>query len=450
MRKIFGVSGWWYAGLSVLFLFGAHLADGANTSALAMGFSVLTLVLCLIGLALIPQSLWVLTEPSLKWIAALFVLTLIYVGLQLTPYLPSGGHPFWAWTSTLEAITLDKDATYRELLKLAALGSVFIVGMIIGADDRRALLYIKMTLVVGVIFTLWAFFVYTADARSAPNGYVQGYLRLHASFQSANNAATVMGILAILALASLIRSVKEITHKTSSSAQFIERFIIRSPIAFIALLLSLIALILTASRGGIAASLVAMLVFIGWELSGRKSRRGNTKNSIGILLLAMALFILAFMTSGDLFLDRLSAEKWINVERNSIYVAHWQAILAAPWTGYGMGSFYLVNDTLLNTENWRSLHATGALHNVYLQWLEEAGIIGAILMWATLVLIFRAIFTGLKHRRRMRTWIRAILSITLLILAHGMVDYGLQVPSIALGWSMLLGMGFGLGAERPS
>jgi O-antigen ligase len=102
----------------------------------------------------------------------------------------------------------------------------------------------------------------------------------------------------------------------------------------------------------------------------------------------------------------------------------------------------------MNAQNWRALQSLGSMHNVYLQWLEEVGIIGAALMFTTIALIFWHILRGLRVRRRMHTWLRAILCISLLVLLHGMVDYGLQVPSIAMTWTLLLGIGFGLATKR--
>jgi O-antigen ligase len=450
MRKIFGVRGWWLPMMAVAFIFSAHLSYGANTNALAMVFALMSFLLGLIALVLLPKASWVLAEPSLRIIALLFSLTLIYTGLQLTPYLPGGGHPFWAWTGAREAITLDRDATIREWIKLGGLAALFVTGLMIGADDRRAILFFKVMLFAGVAFALWAFFIYISDAGAAPEGVVQRNPRLHASFQSANSAAVVMGGIAILALAALIRSIKEIAHRSPGMAPLIEQFISRTPTALIALLLSLIALLLTASRGGISASLMAMLVFIGWELSRGRSRTGSAKNTVGVLLLAIALLLFAFVSSGDLFFQRMSLASWGDASRNITFSTHWQAILAAPWSGYGMGSFYLVNDMMMNPGNWPAIHKLGAMHNVYLQWLEEGGVIGAALMWSTLVCIIWTTLTGLRRRHRKRTWIRAVLCVSLLFLVHGLVEYGLQVPSIAMGWAILLGVGYGLSLVRPS
>jgi len=448
MLKVLGVSKWWLPVLSVLILFCAHMALGANTNVLAMVFTIPIYTLCLGCLAFIPQVRWVLAQPSFKIVSVFFVLTLILLALQFTPFLPGGAHPFWAWSSRAVAITLDYDATFRELVKLGALGAFFIIGLTIGLQDKRAALLFNLLIVAGGAFALWAFIDYLTVAQAAPHGHVQSYRRLEAGFGSANSAATLLGALSVLSLASIIRAAKSVASKTSNRMVFFEQLIKRSPLPITALLFTLTSLLLTASRAGISASLVAILLLIGWELMRSTGNKSGSVKVSGGTLLALSIIALVFFMSSDLFIDRLNQTAAGSEIRVQMLAAHWQAFKIAPWTGYGMGSFYLVNDTLMNAQSWRALHDLGSMHNVYLQWLEEAGIIGSVLMFSTIALILWHIWRGLRARRRMHTWLRAILCISLLILLHGMVDYALQVPSIAMTWALLLGVGFGLATER--
>ncbi len=450
MSGFFGTRGWWFALACAFLIMGAHLANGANTNALAMLFAVLTFGIVALGLFFVPQTGWVLVYPPLWWVAGLFFLTLLYVALQLTSFLPGGVHPFWDWVSKPGGVSIDKDATLLELIKLTALGAIFVAGLILGADDRRALVFVKVLLLFGLFYALWAFIINIDETNIATYGYTRRFIRLQASFQSANTTATVMGIQVILALGYLFRSIKKIMHKTNSSVQFLEQLIVQSSIGLSALLLSLSALFLTASRGGISSSLIAILVLAAWELVASKRRRDNSNRfAVSMVLLFMALGILSFMFSGEMIIKRLSGTHLIDVNRDTAFAIHWQAFKAVPWTGYGMGSFYQVNDLLMNVQNWYALHNLGALHNVYLQWLEEAGIIGTVLMFSTITLVLWHIFKGLGVRQRMHTWIRTILCVSLFILLHGMMDYGLQVPSIAMTWALLLGIGFSLAMKRP-
>jgi hypothetical protein len=54
---------------------------------------------------------------------------------------------------------------------------------------------------------------------------------------------------------------------------------------------------------------------------------------------------------------------------------------------------------------------------------------------------------GVVRRRRMRGWLIAIAGVLLLFLLHGASDYALEVPSMALFLSLLLGVGVGCAAQ---
>ncbi len=448
MHKTNTFAVWWLPFLCMTVLFSAHLSIGANTNALSLIFAVASYGLCLLCLVFSPKVGQAMAPYGTKAVVLLFALLLLFTGLQLVPFASGYTHPFWAWVDAPNIIALDRDAARIELVKLGALGTFFIVGLAIGLQDKRAELLFKLLIIAGGIFALWAFIDYLSVARAAPNGYVQSYRRLEAGFGSANSAATLFGVLSVLSLTFIIRTAKSVASKTSNRMVFVEQLIKRSPLPITSLLFTLTSLLLTASRAGISASVVAILVLIGWELVRSTGNKSGSVKVSGVALLALSIIALVFFMSSGLFIDRLNQTAAGSATRAQMLAAHWQAFKIAPWMGYGLGSFYLVNDTLMNAQTWRALHDLGSMHNVYLQWLEEAGIIGTTLMFSALALIIWQIWRGLRIRRRMHTWLRAILCISLLVLLHGMVDYGLQVPSIAMTWALLLGIGVGLATKR--
>ena len=99
--------------------------------------------------------------------------------------------------------------------------------------------------------------------------------------------------------------------------------------------------------------------------------------------------------------------------------------------------------------NHPALDQVNALHNVYLQWLEETGLAGASLMFGCIACLLAQVWRGFVHRNTMRSWLRAVIMLSLLVLLHGLVDYGLQVPSIAWQWALWIGVGCGIAAPRP-
>ena len=112
--------------------------------------------------------------------------------------------------------------------------------------------------------------------------------------------------------------------------------------------------------------------------------------------------------------------------------------------GYGLGAFDAVNKLGMRLPVYHVLRDVRAAHNVYLQWLEEAGILGAAPMFLCIAAIMVLTALGLRVRRQSRPWICALLAVDVLFLVHGVSDYALQVPSIAAFWALLLGLQLGM------
>ncbi len=96
-----------------------------------------------------------------------------------------------------------------------------------------------------------------------------------------------------------------------------------------------------------------------------------------------------------------------------------------------------------NKLNLPDLILIGAAHNVYLQWLEQTGLVGAILMWSCLGWLFITIALALRGKQRLSGLLRLTLSSSVLVLTHGLTDFSLEVPGITALWALLLGLAAG-------
>ncbi len=446
MFKQFDVSAWWVPVFAILIVTIAHFTIGANTNALAVLLTIPVFATCLAALAVVPQCAFVFRSRHFVLVLLLFEFTLAIILLQLTKFLPGGAHPLWEWLDSSASVTLDREASFREFIKLIALGAMFIVGVTIGVRSRRATLFFKLLAAVGGLYALWAFVEHIALSSLHSETGSGVYSQAMASFLSTNSAAIVFGTFNIVALTVIIRTSKKMSASTDNRAVIIERLIRHAPVAILSFIFTLTLLFLTASRSGITTSVIAILSLSGWELLSTARHKNSAGKVLGVFMLAIALVALVVFLTSELFVDPLGG---VAGGRHLVFSAHWRAFLAAPFSGYGMGAFYQLNDLLLNPQNWAAMHNIGAMHNVYLQWLVEAGAIGSAFMFTTIGLILWHIFKGLHHRKRMHTWLRGILCISLLLLLNGLTDYALQVPSIAMTWALLLGVGFGLATEKP-
>jgi hypothetical protein len=206
-------------------------------------------------------------------------------------------------------------------------------------------------------------------------------------------------------------------------------------------------LVLTVSRGAVTATLISAVLFTVWEIFARDWRGIQKRNIIYGLVFVLGVLVLAW--SGGVLVDRYtSSVKDFVEQRQAIYDAHWPAFLDSPWFGYGLGTFDEVNKLVQTAINYPVLWDLRATHNVYLQWLEEGGIAGAVPMFACIAWLLFGIALGTRNRRRMTTWLRGLVAASVVILIHGWSDFSLEVPAIAMTWSALLGAGYAISTSQ--
>ena len=429
--------------LVVALTYAGHLLFAANRNDLALAFSIAWLA----ALPLVLTQPWArasIERTPLEWVGGAFALTLLAGVLSLTPLFEP--HPIWAMApGAIHTVAIDPCATWLELFKLLGLAAAFLVGASFGGDDERAKRLIQGLLLVGLIYGLWAFFNFETDRKLLfgqprhldPN-------RLAGSLSSANIAATLFGALVILNAADLTRRLERRRERWTGGFKLrhLEDVLQAATIPLIGLGVCLTCLLLTLSRTGIVATVAGVVIFLGSRavLSARKGALAAPL--IGMLVIVGGLAIAAVAFNMDAAGERVTTFQEDASAREAVYAAHWKMFLASPWQGYGLGSFAHLNGMAMNDANEGQLYGLGATHNVYIQWLEEAGLFGAAPMFATIGLIVLRIIRGLRERQRVRLWLLGILSVLGIYLLHGATDFPLEVPSMTLFLSLLLGLGY--------
>jgi O-antigen ligase len=160
------------------------------------------------------------------------------------------------------------------------------------------------------------------------------------------------------------------------------------------------------------------------------------------LFIFSAVLAAAYFLSGEMFWERMTIAD-ADVTRQSSLSSYFDAIWYQPLFGHGLGGFQFVNDFVAGNGDADLLQGQGAAHNVYLQWMIQAGLVGATAMFgAMLVIVFR-LLRGLRRRQRQRSMIRTAIVIVVFVGLHGLVDYGLEIPFISWWLAWLLGISVG-------
>lgn len=414
-------------------LYGAHLLFGANQPMAAQTLTALCGLILIAGLAF-PRLRQALPQLKGLWpAAALFVLTLILAAVTLGPGPAGAAHPIWDWAGLPPTISVNRSATLLAMSQLLGLAALFLFGAMAGSQRAWGVRLATVILVGGAIWAAIAIILFLSGAQIGSWG------RLGGGLLSSNNAATVLGVLTVLATGWLLRAVRE-----SQDLALADRWS-KLALAIAPLALLVFALILTGSRMGTLATLAGVLTLGVWQAFAEPGRSWRTLGvAAGVTLIAAVIVGLG----NDLVLRRVATlDQDVDV-RSVIFAVHWRAFLDAPLWGSGLGTFTDVNSYLMSAETYRELWSIRATHNVYLQWLQEAGLIGSAPMFALIgfVIVASALRAGTLSRGG---WaLRALAAANVVVLVHGLTDYALQVPSIAAIWALLLGLQFGFGQVR--
>jgi len=367
--------------------------------------------------------------------AALFAVLVAAVLWPLAPWGFDGPHPVWSYLpGQPRSMTVDRSALLFNALQLFGLACLFLSARVIGASKARGSWFIRAAVVGLGVYAALAFADHVGVRRTP---------RLTATLLSPNSAATIFGAGLLLAVAAAINRFRRYPGLTVLRRGDPE---VMAWLSLVGLLATV--LLLTLSRAGVVASLVGLGLLLAWNaFAQRQSLRG----AAGLVAMASVILIaaLALRSVGGV-VDRFSvAERDLEI-RSIIFGAHWEAFLSAPWNGFGLGSFPAINQLIVDTTTLSMLHDVRAAHNLYLQWLEEGGVIGAAAMLALFLgLVLPIGRAGLADKSN-GIWARATVCAAIVFLLHGVTDFALQVPAIQALCVMILGVVSGMVSSAPA
>ncbi|MEM7201540.1 MAG: O-antigen ligase family protein [Planctomycetota bacterium] len=205
-----------------------------------------------------------------------------------------------------------------------------------------------------------------------------------------------------------------------------------------------VALLLTHSRGGVVATGAGVLAWLALD----RRRRGASLGPVlvALPLLPLALWLAAPQTLQARF-EGVGAE-WVRAgTRPDIWLGGLRLWAAFPFTGIGFGCYRDLSPlTQPAAIGGRVEHA----HCDPLQMLVEGGAIAALLAAAAAVLWCRYVW---RRATACRDGTRAELATgpaaaVAAITVHGLVEFNLQIPALAMWFAVLAGMATGLLRSR--
>jgi O-antigen ligase len=206
---------------------------------------------------------------------------------------------------------------------------------------------------------------------------------------------------------------------------------------FFMFLLCLIAMFLTESRGGVLASLIALIVaFLGIF----HRRLGPIRAWLVALTVLGSAALLFLQTMGAGVSGRLANQGLADEGRLATYRSTLHMIAHHPWFGTGLGTFAWSFPAYRSTDS--SMSGTwDRAHDTPLEIAAEVGLPLAGLVVVAWLVALAVLIHGIRVRRRDLVLPVAAFAVSVLALLHSLVDFPLQIPGYAIVVLALAGAG---------
>ena len=397
---------------------------------------------------------------QIKLPAALFTAVVLWILAQNATWTPDWlHHPIWQMAAEAldkpiaGSISVDRELTSLALLRLITAASVFWLALQLGRDAARAnFLLASIAAIIGIYAAYGLVAIWLTPGRVLwfKNPHLQIWPRgvVTSSFVNPNSFSAYAGTGLVLFCGLILRFYRDEVAAAGGSirfriASFIEVTGQKGLVLFAGAGTTLIALLLTASRGGIASTAVGLCVLGALSLRRSKQRFGQGEAIIVVvstMIVAVLLVGAIFLSFGDVLLGKISQFGFHDQGRIGLYLITMRSILAAPWLGYGYGTFADVFP-MFRDQSVTTFGGWTEAHDTYLEALQGLGLIfGPMLVATVAVLVWRCVKAAVT-REMNQTLPCVAASVAFLLGAHAVVDFSLQLQAIAITFMALLGAG---------
>lgn len=340
-------------------------------------------------------------------------------------------------------LAIDAERSWSGLLRMLTYVGVFALSVQLSQRAKMSKRIVQSIILSASAVTAYGFVMHVdnvscvaATVLKAPLGSTCAF---SGTFVNSGNYATFAGLAALACVASMYDRISTAARqlkgaRARSLAIGLDRVLGMQAAALVILVGGLF---LSGSKAGVASFLISCLItllLLGW--ARRQSLRSIIFSAVLIAFFAFAMTIL----SGEMLLFRLIG--WGHIgdpARASLYEAALGAISVFPLQGTGLGSFEivfpLIQTTSLDTPYDKA-------HNVYLESILEFGAPASLLLFAMVALPALRCLRGIWARGRDMHLPALGFGATVLIAIHSLVDFGIQIPAIAVLYSALLGLGW--------
>jgi len=264
------------------------------------------------------------------------------------------------------------------------------------------------------------------------------------SYINRNHFAGYICMVIPLALGFLISRFRSFfsSRKRNFKAADFQRHLFSNLLLVFAIVVMILALFSSLSRGGILAFLFSIAAFF-IIIAVSRLAIGNNKviKMSSFMLTVLIVFFFLIWIGHDAISDRLSDPSSPTATRITLYQDTLNIFSDFPVFGTGFGTFQYIYRKYKTVDDQFFYEHT---HNDYLEILSNLGLIGFLIVLVGIVLFLRKIL--LRWIERKDPYAKGItlggVCAVFAILTHSLVDFNLHVPANALFLSIILGLIF--------
>lgn len=390
-------------------------------------------------------------------LVAVFALVIAWALFQISSFAPaSWQHPLWRDAAQVlgmpldGAIAINPGKTTIALLRLCGYGAIFWLAMQFGSTGKRARTIILVIAAAASLYAVYGLAEHFSGTQTILWYPKEAYgFDLTSTFINKNNFATYAGLGVLCVLALLYQSYSQAIEGIRVRPE-----ILRVSLVFLgsqgwryllAIFVLIGALLYAHSRAGFASTVVGVLFFC---LALGINRRVNTKLVARFSALSFLLVVLFFVLSGRVIDERYAKTDLLSEERPLVYELTLRAIGNQPLLGSGLNGF---EDIFRYYRTPDVMNVFTMAHNSYLEAALDLGLPASLLLLALLLGAVTMILRGARQRQRDQAFPCLGVGASALVGVHSMVDFGMQIPAVAVTYTAILGVAYAQSwSSRPS
>jgi O-antigen ligase len=411
-------------------------------------------VWCIVlGAGLLLASPGELERPHFALLGGIGVIILAYAFVlheQLSPH-PwiASPHPLWREASEVLGTQLEPSVSITRNQPFFALGAPLaailslILGLVVGADRKRARRLLQVMAWSGAAYAVYGIFAFLIDPTHLLWREKVAYKDvLTSTFVNRNTAAVYFGSCSIVWLLLLLQKARrQLPSGPIQWKSVPHRLLSKTPremlLAFSMLFLCLAAMFMTGSRAGVVLSLMALVIasatFFHRDLPRRTGIAAVVLGGGAVALLLLQ--ILGAGVSGRFDIQGLADEGRLETYRSTL-----RMIADHPWFGTGLGTFAW-SFPAYRSANISMWGVWDRAHNTLLELASDLGVPLAGLVVAAWLIALTVLVRGIRIRKRNLSVPIAALSVAILALLHSLADFSLQIPGYAIVVFAIVGAG---------